>query len=677
MFYASDVPVQVRTLLEEALTAAANEWGNYGPLEYWVAGIDVTAAEELADQYCTRRDDRGEMDKSECLQYQHTAKFLPEMAAAATEAIETGNLSSGAGRNGARWWGFHLFASSYPFGFAGLLDISFADDQTVAFHEYFHAVQTAHIFTHDRDDRDEMMGPMWFIEGGAEFMAQTTSQRLRDSGTLTASTWDSLATRMEWKMNSVKEYIAANPGVSGSDIGYGPDQNIGYDYGTWAHAYLANLLGPDALLDSFYANLNDLGWEASFANTYGMSSTAFLAVFDEFVGLPIEEQLSILPTTTTTTTTTVAPTTTQVPTTTTTTTLPPETVKEYLQRIGMNVPKLDPQHWYLFSETIPEDFIAQHAEIHGLLIEVLGGYDRFVHIVYNLDDPNEANIATLNELGLLNGQVTSIDQVHELRSCLSGFTAFENWDGRHHYSFCVNPNPLVATPGEPEWAENDRRNNGPVNYRYGLFHGWVHEYFHHYQRAHEFDRAMAMPDDCCGLNDPVGAPAWWVEGAAIAFPNLFMKEYFDRLSWSREHGLTLEDATDTQLGSILQLRWEEILRSARREIVHGEDGECRGVGIDEEYRHTAKCSYRHWFLMNVYLAYLTSWQTLWVDLLEDMWALDFDGSFEKHVGMTVDEFYDSYNAFMSEGDPDDPPPPGFFPTEPLSELVDFWGIQSG
>ena len=81
--------------------------------------------------------------------------------------------------------------------------------------------------------------------------------------------------------------------------------------------------------------------------------------------------------------------------------------------------------------------------------------------------------------------------------------------------------------------------------------------------------------------------------------------------------------------------------------------------------------------MNVYLAYLTDYQTLWVSLIEDMWELDFDGSFEKHVGMTVDEFYDSYNAFMAEGDPDDPPPPGFFPTEPLSELVDFWAIKSG
>ena len=81
--------------------------------------------------------------------------------------------------------------------------------------------------------------------------------------------------------------------------------------------------------------------------------------------------------------------------------------------------------------------------------------------------------------------------------------------------------------------------------------------------------------------------------------------------------------------------------------------------------------------MNAYIAYLTSYQTPLVDLSEDMWELGFDGSFEKHVGMTKEEFYDSYNAFMREGDLDDPPPDEFFPTKPLSELVDFWAIDSG
>ena len=136
---------------------------------------------------------------------------------------------------------------------------------------------------------------MWFNEGGAEYMAQTTTQRLRDSGTLTASTWNPLTDRMESKMNRVKERLAADPGLKISEIPYGPDQNIGYDYGTWAHAYLADMVGSDALLDSFYRNLNDLGWEGSFVQTYGMTSAAFLTAFEEFLDLPIADQLQILP----------------------------------------------------------------------------------------------------------------------------------------------------------------------------------------------------------------------------------------------------------------------------------------------------------------------------------------------------------------------------------------------
>ena len=43
--------------------------------------------------------------------------------------------------------------------------------------------------------------------------------------------------------------------------------NVGYHYGIWSHAYLANLGGPDALLQSFYPNLNGLGHDGTFFET--------------------------------------------------------------------------------------------------------------------------------------------------------------------------------------------------------------------------------------------------------------------------------------------------------------------------------------------------------------------------------------------------------------------------
>ena len=38
----------------------------------------------------------------------------------------------------------------------------------------------------------------------------------------------------------------------------------------------------------------------------------------------------------------------------------------------------------------------------------------------------------------------------------------------------------------------------------------------------------------------------------------------------------------------------------------------------------------------------------------------------------VDEFFDKFNSFMRQGDPNDPPPDGFFPDKPISEVVNFF-----
>ena len=347
---------------------------------------------------------------------------------------------------------------------------------------------------------------------------------------------------------------------------------------------------------------------------------------------------------------------------------------DYMKSIGLNRPKRDPVHYYLFSDNIPQDFIDQHTEIHDYLIDIVGGYDRYVHIIYELDGNNDSAIDTLNRIGLLNGNIESIDDVHEIRSCLTGFTAFDNWDGKNNWSLCIQPNPLT----DPFW-EHDREMFGLDKYRYGVFHGWIHEYFHHYQKSHNFDRAMAMPNDCCGLNDPVGAPAWWVEGAAIVFPDLFMNEYFYVLNYTNTNQFKFSDGgypfrIRRYDGEARNQWWDQHFKETRKLMRSTGHSGCTGAGPDEEYRDTAKCD---WFLMNVYLAYITSYQTLFVNLSEDMWELGFDGSFEKHVGMTKEEFYESFNAFMREGDPDDPSPTGFFPDKPISELVDFWSINSG
>ena len=97
-----------------------------------------------------------------------------------------------------------------------------------------------------------------------------------------------------------------------------------------------------------------------------------------------------------------------------------------------------------------------------------------------------------------------------------------------------------------------------------------------------------------------------------------------------------------------------------------------GVGLDGVVRQP-QCD---WAMSAYYLAYYASHQIMWVDIPRDMWAMGFPAAFQKHVGLTVDEFAESYSNFMNSGSPDDPPPEGFFTEKPLSELVDFWSLKT-
>jgi hypothetical protein len=116
-------------------------------------------------------------------------------------------------------------------------------------------------------------------------------------------------------------------------------------------------------------------------------------------------------------------------------------------------------------------------------------------------------------------------------------------------------------------------------------------------------------------------------------------------------------------------RWYRDVKRAAHGVSHQGD-RCNGYvfGPAEESYETMRCFFG---MANAYLAYLTSYQTLWVDIPMDIYELGFEKSFQKHTDMTLQEFYDQFNAFLSQGDPNDPPPAGFFPEDPIRDYVDF------
>ena len=298
-FYADDVAPEVRRALEQAFAAAIDTWGNYGPLEFWVVGADVPAAEALATRYCEHRAARGDESPEDCRRYGRQRDEFVEWATAAAKIADTGDAFLNAGRNGKADWGVHLFSSSLPPGWAGLAGIPVEDDQTVLFHEYFHAVQHAHVMPLDHDERDRLMGPVWFVEGGAEFMAQSTSERSRAAGALPRSRnrdrpWR-VEDRMRGKMREGLAELAAHPELVWHEVDYGPHGKAAYDIGAWAVAYLCDKAGADALIDEFYPRLSDLGWEGAFEATFDMTSQEFYAEFDRFLERPIDEQVAVLP----------------------------------------------------------------------------------------------------------------------------------------------------------------------------------------------------------------------------------------------------------------------------------------------------------------------------------------------------------------------------------------------
>ena len=310
IFCASDLSIELCSNVTSALLAAIIEWGNYGPVEYWVLGIDEAAGAQLIRTYCDRRDFRKQWNMDECIEResspdQYGFNYYRRIGA---DAVESGQPSVEAARGGAKHWGFHLFTSSIPVGFTDYFDIPGWDEQKIIFHEYFHAVQMAHVSTADSLDgprRDETEGPVWFVEGGAEYMALKATQKALSSGVL-----DQVNTRGQnpdsidqtlgremflWKMDDLSRKLSTVcPDVPIRDIGW-ECESVSYDVGTWAHAYLANKFGNDTLLKVFYPALDELEWEDAFISLYGMTSDDFYTEFDQFLQLPISEQLAILP----------------------------------------------------------------------------------------------------------------------------------------------------------------------------------------------------------------------------------------------------------------------------------------------------------------------------------------------------------------------------------------------
>lgn len=303
VYVADDLPPELGEIIQETLEVASEEWGLYWPVEYWIFGVNETAGMQLVTKFCERREELAQWNFDDCMEReagseQHSMIEYQQLGA---EALDAGEPFGTAGWNGAPDWGIHRFASTQPWGLTGNMGIPGDEDLKTLLHEYWHAVQNSFIPTLDQGVRDDLMGPVWFVEGSAEYMAQYGHRKLASEGRLPSvpeGDWPfTFESQMENKLVTVDEAFSGE--CEGRDLvsieSYeDPCSYLGYELGAWAIAYLAYLSGPDILLEEFHPIVADLGWREAFEEVAGTSLEDFSAEFMLFMDQSTEERLEIL-----------------------------------------------------------------------------------------------------------------------------------------------------------------------------------------------------------------------------------------------------------------------------------------------------------------------------------------------------------------------------------------------
>jgi len=97
--------------------------------------------------------------------------------------------------------------------------------------------------------------------------------------------------------NHIVPHLDSCPNFNIWDINYSTRQTCSpYRIGAWGVAYLLNMVNDqDAFWKTLWPNIDEMGWDGAFEFTFGISMEQFNQDFLEFLELPIEEQLEIIP----------------------------------------------------------------------------------------------------------------------------------------------------------------------------------------------------------------------------------------------------------------------------------------------------------------------------------------------------------------------------------------------
>ena len=312
IFFTDDISQVVREGLIESINMAREYLGNYGPVEWWITGRDLSLTEDFARLFIERREEKNQLRGTfdEMYQRYYDNYFYPQASGQAYSGL-----------NGKRSMGFHFLmmpgkrvdgrgGNNNPnFNESEFFQINSHHTLDTVIHEYFHVVHMAYIFNHEGQENDcgnfkpNKSGGTFWIEGSAVYYASYIPEKLFSDGVQIK--WVNVREgffkeHMKRFMVEIKENRTSCEKENFMDFcGGGSIQNNPchpYRYGPWGVAYVNHKVNdPDAFWKTLLPLVNELGFEGAFQATYGITLEQFNLEFTEFLELPIEQQLEIIP----------------------------------------------------------------------------------------------------------------------------------------------------------------------------------------------------------------------------------------------------------------------------------------------------------------------------------------------------------------------------------------------
>ena len=340
VYTASDITEINRKGLEDDLRLAADYFGKY-EVEWWAVGREIDAMLDLASDWCDRRIERGQLWyydefkkdlvrlKSICMSqvaHPHASlewngnkntggtNFTSDLSSYEgwmEKYRKIGlNLPSGSANAGmVRNSGYTATQSSIPFQYdpitipAGYEWISKEEHSIMVFHEYYHITQAQNVMAKEEivDETGNTVrpeyGPTAFSEGPANYISQYLIRELSNNGTYKASSKanSNLKDLMRGDMERIQEMLKGCPDFKLEELNYGNPCDP-YMFGQWAAAYLTNKVGNMYVFhDVFWPKINEMTFIGAFEDTFDMTYDELNSEFRDFLKLPIDEQLKVVP----------------------------------------------------------------------------------------------------------------------------------------------------------------------------------------------------------------------------------------------------------------------------------------------------------------------------------------------------------------------------------------------